>query len=43
VVGGKLRLRTPASRTTAPAGYYLMFAIDTDGVPSHAKFVRLFE
>ena len=41
--GNWLRLRTPASRTQAPAGYYLLFAIDTDGVPSQGKVIRIFE
>ena len=38
---GSLLLQTPASPILAPAGSYLVFAIDADGVPSVAKMVRI--
>lgn len=41
VVGSELKLRTPAKKTVAPPGYYLLFAIDSDGVPSTGKMIRL--
>jgi Domain of unknown function (DUF1929)/Kelch motif len=41
VVGNELKLRTPAKKTVAPPGNYLLFAIDSDGVPSTAKMIRL--
>lgn len=37
----ELRVQLPADRRQAPAGYYLLFAIDTAGVPSVAKLLRL--
>ena len=39
--GQRLRVSLPRDRRQAPAGYYLLFAIDTDGVPSVAKLLRL--
>ena len=40
-IGSTLRLRTPALRTLAPPGFYLLFVLDADGVPSIAKMIRL--
>jgi hypothetical protein len=31
----------PNSATVAPPGYYMVFAIDSAGVPSRARFVQL--
>jgi len=36
-----IQLTTPAQRTIAPPGYYLLFVFDTLGVPSVAKLLRL--
>ncbi len=43
MVGNKLRMRTPNAKTLAPPGYYLLFAIDSDGVPSTGKMIRLLD
>lgn len=40
---GKLTLRAPPKSTIAPPGYYLLFIIDKNGVPSTGTFVRLSE
>ena len=34
-------LRAPASPLEAPPGYYMLFALDSQGVPAIAKWVRL--
>ncbi|MGC0328730.1 hypothetical protein RKD23_001720 [Streptomyces sp. SAI-170] len=39
--GNKLVLRTPASANEAPPGYYLLFLLDDQGVPSTAQWVQL--
>ncbi|WP_330460358.1 DUF1929 domain-containing protein [Streptomyces sp. NBC_00820] len=39
--GNKLVLQTPASAKDAPPGYYLLFLLDSRGVPSVAKWVQL--
>ncbi|HXG90663.1 MAG TPA: galactose oxidase-like domain-containing protein [Vicinamibacterales bacterium] len=36
-----LTLSAPASPTIAPPGYYLLFALDLNGVPSVGRFVQL--
>lgn len=41
VLGGKLRLVGPPNANIAPPGYYMLFLIDSAGVPSVATFVRL--
>jgi len=41
VLGGKLRLIGPPNANIAPPGYYMLFLIDSAGVPSVATFVRL--
>ena len=38
---GKLTFTAPAASTLAPPSYYMLFVLNTDGVPSVAKFVRL--
>ncbi|MDQ3777091.1 MAG: DUF1929 domain-containing protein [Pseudomonadota bacterium] len=41
VLGGTLRLVGPPNANIAPPGYYLLFLIDSAGVPSVASFVHL--
>ncbi|MGH8576286.1 MAG: galactose oxidase-like domain-containing protein [Gammaproteobacteria bacterium] len=41
VLGGGLRLVGPPNANIAPPGYYMLFLIDSAGVPSVATFVRL--
>ena len=41
VLDGKLRLVGPPNANIAPPGYYMLFLIDSAGVPSVATFVRL--
>ena len=38
---GTLTVAVPANRNLAPPGYYLLFLVDADGVPSVAPWVRL--
>jgi len=38
---GKLKLTTPPNGNVAPPGYYMLFLVDTNGVPSVAATVRL--
>jgi hypothetical protein len=38
---GALKVQAPASGNLAPPGYYLLFIVNTQGVPSVARFVRL--
>ncbi len=40
-VGQELRLKEPPNPNIAPPGYYMLFVIDTAGVPSVARFIRL--
>jgi hypothetical protein len=39
--GKSLTVTMPASADTAPPGFYMLFAIDAQGVPSKAKVLRL--
>lgn len=39
--GGTLTLRMPAERTLAPPGWYLVFALNTRGVPSQGAWLQL--
>lgn len=39
--GGVLQAHAPANGNLAPPGYYLLFILNTAGVPSVAKFVHL--
>jgi hypothetical protein len=39
--GGALHAQAPADGKIAPPGYYLLFLVDTHGVPSVAQFVHL--
>ncbi|MEO6057675.1 MAG: galactose oxidase early set domain-containing protein, partial [Gemmatimonadales bacterium] len=38
---GGLAVRAPAGRTLAPPGWYMLFILDGNDVPSKAKVVRL--
>jgi fibronectin type 3 domain-containing protein len=38
---GGLDVTAPANGNVAPPGYYMLFVVDTNGVPSVASFVRL--
>ena len=38
---GLLNVQAPALANLAPPGYYMLFVVDTSGVPSVASFVRL--
>jgi hypothetical protein len=40
-VAGKLELRSPSNANLAPPGFYYLFVLDQNGVPSIAKTVRL--
>jgi hypothetical protein len=37
---GSLTVQAPAQANLAPPGYYMLFLVDTNGVPSIASFVR---
>jgi len=37
---GSLTVQAPAAANTAPPGYYMLFVVNTNGVPAIAKFVR---
>jgi len=39
--GDTLTVDTPASASIAPENYYMVFAVDSNGVPSTAKIVKL--
>jgi len=39
--GGNLSVTAPANSNLAPPGYYMLFIVDTNGVPSIARFVKL--
>jgi len=39
--GKELTVTLPASADNAPPGFYMLFAIDAEGVPSKAKILRL--
>ncbi|MDH6138096.1 MULTISPECIES: galactose oxidase early set domain-containing protein [Kitasatospora] len=39
--GNKLTLQSPPSTNAAPPGYYMLFLLDANGVPSEAKWVKL--
>jgi hypothetical protein len=38
---GSLSVSAPADGGTAPPGYYMLFLVDSSGVPSEAKFIAL--
>jgi len=39
--GTKLAVEPPPNHNIAPPGYYLLFVVDTNGVPSVGEFVRI--
>ncbi len=39
--GGGLSVQAPANANLAPPGYYMLFLVDTNGVPSVASMIRL--
>jgi hypothetical protein len=39
--GGVLRVNSPANGNLAPPGYYMLFILNSQGVPSVARFVHL--
>ena len=39
--GPNLEVTIPASSSLVPAGYYMLFVVDSRGIPSVAKFVRV--
>jgi Domain of unknown function (DUF1929)/Glyoxal oxidase N-terminus len=40
-VGNQLTLQAPPNANIAPPGYYMLFVLNADGVPSEAVFVQL--
>ena len=38
---GTITVRMPATGRIAPPGYYMLFAVTTDGIPSQARFIRV--
>jgi hypothetical protein len=40
--GGSLSVTAPANANLAPPGYYMLFIVNTNGVPSVASIVRVF-
>jgi hypothetical protein len=41
MVSGALNVQTPANANLAPPGYYMLFILDTNGVPSVAAILQL--
>jgi hypothetical protein len=41
LAGGQLDVQAPANAAIAPPGHYLLFLVDTNGVPSVGAFVKL--
>lgn len=39
--GGRFALTLPADGNLAPPGYYMLFVLSADGVPSVSKFIRI--
>jgi len=39
--GGSITLTTPPNGNIAPPGYYMLFLLDTSGVPSKAQFIEI--
>ena len=38
---GSLTVTAPANGNIAPPGYYMLFIVDSSGIPSVAKFIRM--
>ncbi|MCH7847867.1 MAG: DUF1929 domain-containing protein [Planctomycetes bacterium] len=41
VIGNNIEPDAPVNANDAPPGYYMLFLVSNDGVPSVAKYVRL--
>jgi len=41
--GGSLSVQAPANANLAPPGFYMLFIVDTNGMPSVAAIVKLSE
>jgi hypothetical protein len=41
VTGGAITATVPASAALVPPGYYMLFIVDSEGVPSVARFVHV--
>jgi hypothetical protein len=41
VAGGSVTAAVPASPALVPPGYYMLFIVDSQGVPSVARFVHV--
>jgi hypothetical protein len=41
LVGNGIQIQAPANANLAPPGYYMLFIVNTSGVPSVASFVRI--
>ena len=39
--GDQVTLQLPATATLAPPGWYMLFVVDTDGVPSEASWIHI--
>jgi YVTN family beta-propeller protein len=39
--GGQIAVQAPARAADAPPGFYMLFALDSDGVPAEAKMLRV--
>ena len=37
----ELKVTAPANPNVAPPGYYMLFIVDGNGVPSEAEFIQL--
>jgi len=40
VIAGGLSIQAPANANIAPPGYYMLFLVDTSGVPSVAAILK---
>jgi hypothetical protein len=40
-VSGSLSVQAPANGNLAPPGYYMLFILDTNGVPSAAAIIKI--
>ena len=40
-IGKKLNVKLPATANTAPPGFYMVFVLDAQGVPSIARVLRV--
>ena len=38
---GQITVTAPATRNLSPQGHYMLFIVDSDGVPSVAKLVKI--